>query len=69
MRKKKKWFQTKKLKMVQLTLVDIMDFMKRDKEERAIESERDKEEIKEMMNSGVNAEVKKTLKPIQERQE
>ena len=46
-----------------------MDFMKRDREERAIESERDKEEIKEMMNSGVNAEVKKTLKPIQERQE
>ena len=52
-----------------LTLEDSMEFMKKDKEERTQERERDKEEIREMISSGVKAEVEMTMKPMQERQE
>ena len=51
-----------------LTLDDIMDFMRRDKEERVSEREKDKQEIKEMISSGVKAEVTAAIQPIQERQ-
>ena len=54
--------------MAPLTLNDIMDFMMRDKEERAQEREKDKEEIRNMISDGVKIEVEKTVKPFQEKQ-
>ena len=49
------------------TLEDVMNFMMKDKEERAKERESDKQEIKELMTSGVKAEVTAAIQPIQER--
>ena len=51
-----------------LSLDDIMEFMKNDKEEKARERERDKKELKELISLGVKDEVATALKPIQERQ-
>lgn len=55
--------------MAPLTLEDIMEFMKKDKEERTQWRENDKEKIKNMISSGVKDKVEKIFKPIQERQD
>ena len=54
--------------MAPLNLEDIIDLMKKDKEERAKERESDKEEIRNLICSGVQEEVEKNIKPIQDRQ-
>ena len=51
-------------KMAPLTLEDIMDFLKKEKVERAEEREADKKEITEMISTGVKSEVEIKLKPI-----
>ena len=51
-----------------VSLEDIMNFMKKDKEERAKEREADKKEIKNMISSGVKKEVEENLQPIKEKQ-
>ena len=51
-----------------LTLDDIMNFMTKDKEERAKEREADKQEIKELISKGVKDEVEAAMEPIKERQ-
>ena len=51
-----------------VSLEDIMNFMKKDKEERAKEREADKKEIKNMISSGVKKEVEENLQPIHEKQ-
>jgi putative protein kinase ArgK-like GTPase of G3E family len=51
-----------------LSLEDLMEFMKNDKEERTKERERDKKELKELISQGVKDEVTTALKPMQERQ-
>ena len=50
------------------TLEDVMNFMMKDKEERAEERVRDKQEIKELITNGVKAEVVAAKQPMQERQ-
>ena len=55
--------------MTTVSLEDIMNFMKKEKEERAKERESDKEEIKHKIVDGVKDEVKKNIKPIQDRQD
>ena len=40
-----------------LTLQDIMDFMKSEKEARALEREQDKKELNDMISKGVKKEV------------
>ena len=45
-----------------LTLEDLMNFMKNDKEERAVE--RDKEEIKQIISKGVKDEVEAMIGAI-----
>ena len=50
-------------------LEDIMDFMRKDKEERALEREKDKQEIRNMIIDGVKEEVKKAIAPIKDRQD
>ena len=52
-----------------LTLEDLMNFMKRDKEERAVERERDKEELKQIISKGVKDEVEAMIGPIKDKQE
>lgn len=49
------------------TLEDLLQFMKNDKEERAREREKDKQEIQELISQGVKQEVKALVTPIQER--
>ena len=51
-----------------LTLEDIMEFMMKDKEERAQEREDDKNEIKELISKGVKDEVEAVMKPLNDRQ-
>ena len=51
-----------------LSLEDVMNFMMKDKEERVRERESDKQEIKELITSGVKSEVLAAIQPIQERQ-
>ena len=51
-----------------LSLEDIMNFMMKDKEERARERENDKQEIKELIFNGVKTEVLAALQHMQERQ-
>ena len=51
-----------------LSLEDVMNFMMKDKEERARERENDKQEIKELITNGVKTEVLAALQPMQERQ-
>ena len=46
-----------------------MNFMKRDKEERAVERERDKEELKQIISKGVKDEVEAMIGPIKDKQE
>ena len=50
-------------------LEEIMEFMMKEKEVRAIERQKDKEEIRSMIIDGVKEEVKKVIAPIQERQD
>ena len=45
-----------------------MNFMTKDKEERAKERETDKQEIKELISKGVKDEVEAAMEPIKERQ-
>ena len=49
------------------TIEDLFEFMKKDKEERAKEREKDKQEIKEFVSQGINAEVRSLLTPLEER--
>ena len=51
-----------------LTLDDLMTFMKRDKEERAMEREKDKQELKQLISKGVKDEVEAAIEPIKEKQ-
>ena len=51
------------------TLEDIMEFMKKEKEERAREREQDKIELKTMISQGIKNEVKASLEPISEKQD
>ena len=46
-----------------------MEFMKKEKEERALEREQDKKELKEMISQGVKNEVKAAIEPIIEKQD
>ena len=46
---------------------DLFEFMKKDKEERAKERVKDKQEIKELVSQGINAEVRSLLTPLEER--
>ena len=46
-----------------VSLDDIMNFMKKEKEDRAKERESDKEEIKDMILNGVKEEVEKNINP------
>ena len=50
-------------------LEDIMNFMRTDKEERALQREKDKEEIRNMIIDGVKEQVKKAIAPIKDRQD
>ena len=45
-----------------------MEFMQKEKVERAIEREQDKKEIKEMISAGVKKEVETSIKPLKEKQ-
>ena len=45
-----------------------MEFMQKEKVERAIEREQDKREIKEMISAGVKKEVENSVKPLKEKQ-
>ena len=49
------------------TLEDLFQFMKSDKEERARERGKDKQEIKDLISQGVKTEVQSLLNPMQER--
>ena len=55
--------------MDDVSLVDIMNFMKKEKEARARERAEDKEEIRKMIADGVKDEVQKNILPIQARQD
>ena len=55
--------------MSTVSLDDIMDFMRKDKEARAKERESDKLELKNMISEGVKLEVQNTIKPLQDKQE
>ena len=49
------------------TIEDLFEFMKKDKEERAQERERDKQEMRELVSQGINSEVRSLLTPLEER--
>ena len=55
--------------MSQVSLDDIMEFMRKEKEERAKEREADKLDIKNMIIKGVKEEVQNNIKPLQDKQE
>ena len=55
--------------MAPVSLDDIMEFMKKEKEDRAKEREMDKEEIRQMIADGVKDEVRRSVKPLETRQE
>ena len=46
-----------------------MEFMKKEKEERAREREQDKIELKAVISQGIKNEVKASLEPISEKQD
>ena len=46
-----------------------MEFMKKEKEERALEREQDKKELKEMISQGVKNEVEASMEPIIKKQD
>jgi hypothetical protein len=52
-----------------LTLEDLMNFMKKDKEERAVERETDKDELKQLISRGVKDEVEAVIGPMKDKQE
>ena len=56
------------LETMPLTLEDVMDFMMKDKQERNVERESDKQEIRQLITEGVKNEVKAAIEPMQERQ-
>ena len=56
-------------KMSPVSLEDIMEFMKKEKEDRAKEREADKEEIRNMIIKGVREEVQSNIKSFQDKQE
>ena len=45
-----------------------MEFMQKEKAERALEREQDKKEIKEMISDGVKKEVEASIQPLKEKQ-
>ena len=45
-----------------------MEFMQKEKAERALEREQDKREIKEMISDGVKKEVEASVQPLKEKQ-
>ena len=45
-----------------------MEFMKKEKADRAMERKQDKKEFQEMISSGVKKEVEASIKPVKERQ-
>ena len=49
------------------TIEDLFEFLKKDKEERAQERERDKQEMKELVSQGISTEVRSLLSPLEER--
>ena len=55
--------------MSSVSLDDIMEFMRKEKEDRAKERESDKLEFKNMIRQGVKEEVQNTIKPLQDKQE
>ena len=55
--------------MSSVSLDDIMEFMRKEKEDRAKERESDKLEFKNMIRQGVKEEVQNTVKPLQDKQE
>ena len=52
-----------------LTLEDIMEFMKNEKEQRQLEREQDKSELKDLISKGVKKEVETVMEPVKEKQE
>jgi hypothetical protein len=49
-----------------LSLEDLMEFMKNDKQERIKEREKDQKELKELISQGVKEEVTTAIKPMAE---
>ena len=49
------------------TIKDLFEFMRKDKEERAREREKDKQELKELITQGVQNEVRGLLNPLEDR--
>ena len=49
------------------TIEDLFEFMRKDKEERAKEREKDKQESKELISQGVQNEVKSLINPLEKR--
>ena len=49
------------------TIEDLFEFMRKDKEERAKEREKDKQELKELISQGVQNEVRSLLNPLEKR--
>ena len=49
------------------TIEDLFEFMRKDKEERAKEREKDKQELKELISQGVQNEVKSLINPLEKR--
>ena len=49
------------------TIEDLFEFMRKDKEERAREREKDKQELKELITQGVQNEVRGLLNPLEDR--
>ena len=45
-----------------------MEFMMKEKADRALEREQDKKELQEMISTGVKKEVEASIKPVKERQ-
>ena len=49
------------------TIEDLFEFMRKDKEERAKEREKDKQELKELISQGVQNEIRSMINPLEKR--
>ena len=60
-------FQISNLSKMAPTIEDLLEFLKKDKLERAEEREHDKKELKELISDGVKKEVASLIEPINAR--
>ena len=49
------------------TIEDLFEFMRKDKEERTKEREKDKQDLKELISQGVQNEIRSMINPLEER--